>query len=107
ERGRRRGVARGRGPAGRARLLRVRLRGRGAPDLHAPRQHPPDARRHRVAVRARARRPAARAQVTALTRESLLAVLADGREHSGEDLARTFGVSRAAVWKQIGKLADW
>jgi len=45
--------------------------------------------------------------VTALTRESLLAVLADGREHSGEDLARTFGVSRAAVWKQIGKLADW
>lgn len=37
----------------------------------------------------------------------LLEVLADGRAHSGEELARAFGVSRAAVWKQMAKLADW
>ena len=39
--------------------------------------------------------------------EQLLAALADGQAHSGEDLARDFGVTRAAVWKQIAKLADW
>ena len=39
--------------------------------------------------------------------EQLLAALADGQAHSGEDLARAFGVTRAAVWKQIAKLADW
>ncbi len=39
--------------------------------------------------------------------EQLLAALADGQAHSGEDLARVFGVTRAAVWKQIAKLADW
>ncbi len=39
--------------------------------------------------------------------EQLLAALADGHAHSGEDLARAFGVTRAAVWKQIAKLADW
>jgi BirA family biotin operon repressor/biotin-[acetyl-CoA-carboxylase] ligase len=39
--------------------------------------------------------------------ERLLHALADGRTHSGEELARTFGISRAAVWKQIAKLADF
>ncbi|MEO8466752.1 MAG: biotin--[acetyl-CoA-carboxylase] ligase [Gammaproteobacteria bacterium] len=39
--------------------------------------------------------------------EQLLTALADGKPHSGEDLARTFGVTRAAVWKHIPKLADW
>jgi BirA family biotin operon repressor/biotin-[acetyl-CoA-carboxylase] ligase len=42
-----------------------------------------------------------------VTVERLLHALADGRTHSGEELARAFGVSRAAIWKQIGKLADW
>ena len=42
-----------------------------------------------------------------MTAEHLLSALADGRTHSGEELARAFGVSRAAIWKQIGKLADW
>ncbi len=42
-----------------------------------------------------------------MTPERLLVALADGSAHSGEDLARTFGVTRAAVWKQIAKLADW
>jgi BirA family transcriptional regulator, biotin operon repressor / biotin---[acetyl-CoA-carboxylase] ligase len=42
-----------------------------------------------------------------VTAERLLHALADGRTHSGEELARTFGISRAAIWKQVGKLADW
>jgi BirA family transcriptional regulator, biotin operon repressor / biotin---[acetyl-CoA-carboxylase] ligase len=42
-----------------------------------------------------------------VTPERLLVALADGIAHSGEDLAREFGVTRAAVWKQIAKLADW
>jgi BirA family biotin operon repressor/biotin-[acetyl-CoA-carboxylase] ligase len=42
-----------------------------------------------------------------VTIERLLHALADGRTHSGEELARTFGVTRAAIWKQVGKLADW
>jgi BirA family transcriptional regulator, biotin operon repressor / biotin---[acetyl-CoA-carboxylase] ligase len=37
----------------------------------------------------------------------LLRALADGRVHSGEELARAFRVTRAAVWKSIPKLADW
>ncbi len=36
--------------------------------------------------------------------QALLRVLADGRTHSGAALARQFGVTRAAVWKQIAKL---
>lgn len=36
----------------------------------------------------------------------LLETLADGRFHSGEALARAVGVTRSAVWKQIGRLAD-
>jgi BirA family biotin operon repressor/biotin-[acetyl-CoA-carboxylase] ligase len=42
-----------------------------------------------------------------VTPERLLRALADGDAHSGEDLARHFGVTRAAVWKQVGKLAEW
>jgi BirA family biotin operon repressor/biotin-[acetyl-CoA-carboxylase] ligase len=42
-----------------------------------------------------------------VTVERLLHALADGRTHSGEELARAFGITRAAIWKQIGKLADW
>lgn len=34
----------------------------------------------------------------------LLGFLADGRFHSGEELAQTLGVSRAAVWKRLKKL---
>jgi BirA family biotin operon repressor/biotin-[acetyl-CoA-carboxylase] ligase len=39
--------------------------------------------------------------------ERLLAVLADGQAHSGEEIARAFGVTRAAIWKQVAKLANW
>lgn len=39
--------------------------------------------------------------------ERLLHALADGRTHSGEELARSFGVTRAAIWKQVAKLADF
>jgi BirA family biotin operon repressor/biotin-[acetyl-CoA-carboxylase] ligase len=35
----------------------------------------------------------------------VLACLADGRLHSGVDLARVLGVTRAAVWKRIASLA--
>src|SRR5690554_2571501 len=35
----------------------------------------------------------------------LIAVLSDGDFHSGEDLGRLLGVSRAAVWKQLQKLS--
>lgn len=40
-------------------------------------------------------------------RASLLRLLADGREHSGEELAEKLQVTRAAVWKQIQTLSDW
>ncbi len=39
--------------------------------------------------------------------EALLSVLADGRCHSGEALAQQFGVTRAAIWKQVAKLERW
>lgn len=39
--------------------------------------------------------------------ERLLHALADGCTHSGEELAHRFGVTRAAVWKQVAKLADF
>ncbi len=45
------------------------------------------------APRARAARPA-----------QVVAALADGRWHAGTALAARFGISRTAVWKQIGKL---
>jgi BirA family biotin operon repressor/biotin-[acetyl-CoA-carboxylase] ligase len=35
-----------------------------------------------------------------------LRLLADGARHSGEQLARTLGLSRAAVWKQIRRAQD-
>ena len=41
-----------------------------------------------------------------MTVERLLHALADGRTHSGEELALEFGVTRAAIWKQVAKLAD-
>ena len=37
--------------------------------------------------------------------ETLIAVLADGRFHSGETLAASAGVTRGAIWKQVAKLA--
>jgi BirA family biotin operon repressor/biotin-[acetyl-CoA-carboxylase] ligase len=37
-------------------------------------------------------------------RRKLLALLADGKFYSGEDLARQLRVTRSAVWKLIGKL---
>jgi BirA family biotin operon repressor/biotin-[acetyl-CoA-carboxylase] ligase len=37
----------------------------------------------------------------------LLRVLADGAIHSGEAIAREFGITRTAVAKQVGKLAEW
>lgn len=40
-----------------------------------------------------------------MTAEDLLRVLADGEPHSGEQLARRFGVTRAAVAKHAAKLA--
>lgn len=40
-------------------------------------------------------------------RGELLRLMADGRRHSGEELAKTLGLTRAAVWKQLRQLADW
>jgi BirA family biotin operon repressor/biotin-[acetyl-CoA-carboxylase] ligase len=40
-------------------------------------------------------------------RLELLRLLADGREHSGEALATSLAVSRAAVWKQVRQLSSW
>jgi BirA family biotin operon repressor/biotin-[acetyl-CoA-carboxylase] ligase len=37
----------------------------------------------------------------------VLRILADGGRHSGEQLAKELGVTRAAVWKQIAKLEAW
>lgn len=34
----------------------------------------------------------------------LLQLLADGREHSGQELANILGVSRTSIWKQLAKL---
>ena len=42
-----------------------------------------------------------------MTPEALLHALKDGNPRSGEELARAFGVTRAAVWKHVAKLADW
>ncbi len=39
------------------------------------------------------------------TRHHLIRLLADGHFHSGEALAQRFGVSRAAVWKQVQGLS--
>jgi BirA family biotin operon repressor/biotin-[acetyl-CoA-carboxylase] ligase len=42
-----------------------------------------------------------------VTPERLLHALADGKTHSGEELARSFGITRAAIWKQVAKLEHW
>ncbi|HLV77071.1 MAG TPA: biotin--[acetyl-CoA-carboxylase] ligase [Marinobacter sp.] len=39
-----------------------------------------------------------------MTSNKLLTLLSDGAVHSGESLAKTLGVSRTAVWKQVRKL---
>lgn len=36
--------------------------------------------------------------------QALIAILADGKFHSGEDIGAKLGISRAAVWKQLQKL---
>jgi BirA family biotin operon repressor/biotin-[acetyl-CoA-carboxylase] ligase len=36
--------------------------------------------------------------------EKLLRVLSDGEFHSGEELGRLLGISRAAIWKQVHKI---
>lgn len=41
-----------------------------------------------------------------VTPQNLLQVLADGKYHSGSDLGKLFGVSRAAVWKVIRKIEN-
>ena len=38
--------------------------------------------------------------------EALLQILADGRFHSGEEIARLLGCSRSAVWKRIAALRE-
>ncbi|QIB66180.1 bifunctional biotin--[acetyl-CoA-carboxylase] ligase/biotin operon repressor BirA [Kineobactrum salinum] len=40
-----------------------------------------------------------------MTRTTLVPMLADGEFHSGQALARTLGVSRTAIWKQLNRLA--
>ena len=84
------------------------VRRRRCSDLHASRQHQAHARTAPSRGSDAARGPlAAPRQVARVTAERLLRALADGEPHSGEDLARAFGVTRAAVWKQVGKLAQW
>src|SRR5688572_16283254 len=108
ERGSRRGAVRGRHGAARAgRPVPLGVRHDDAAHLRAPRQHRAHARRDRVAVREPGRSLAAARPVAKVTAERLLHALADGRTHSGEALAREFGITRAAIWKQVGKLADW
>ncbi len=41
------------------------------------------------------------------TRHQIIYQLADGRFHSGEELAHMCGISRAAVWKHIQALKEW
>lgn len=38
--------------------------------------------------------------------DQLLRILADGKFHSGDELGEALGVSRAAVWKQVGRLIE-
>ena len=40
------------------------------------------------------------------TKLKLIQFLADGEFHSGSELAKSLGVSRSAVWKQIAGFAD-
>ncbi len=41
-----------------------------------------------------------------MTKIDVLKLLADGEFHSGQELADFLGVSRTAVWKQLGKFSD-
>jgi len=40
------------------------------------------------------------------TKQRLVRLLVDGRFHSGQELARLLGISRAAVWKQLRSFPD-
>lgn len=40
-------------------------------------------------------------------REAVVRCLADGRIHSGREVAARLGVSRSAVWKHIRRLGEW
>lgn len=42
-----------------------------------------------------------------LTTPDLIAALADGRFHTGDELGQQFGVTRAAIWKAARKLAEF
>ncbi len=42
-----------------------------------------------------------------LSSQALIAALADGRFHTGDELGAQFGVSKAAVWKAIRKLDEF
>jgi BirA family biotin operon repressor/biotin-[acetyl-CoA-carboxylase] ligase len=42
-----------------------------------------------------------------LSTPALIAALADGRFHTGDELGAQFGVSKAAIWKAVRKLADF
>jgi BirA family biotin operon repressor/biotin-[acetyl-CoA-carboxylase] ligase len=46
------------------------------------------------------------AEIAMVTRYQLLRHMADGRFHSGEELAQNLGVSRAAVWKHLKSLRE-
>jgi len=39
--------------------------------------------------------------------QKLVRLLADGKFHSGQDLAENIGISRTAIWKLIAKLQTW
>lgn len=41
-----------------------------------------------------------------LSTPALVAALADGRFHTGEELGQSFGVSKAAIWKALKKLGE-
>ena len=41
-----------------------------------------------------------------LTLPALIAALADGSFHTGDELGARFGVSKAAVWKAIRKVGE-
>jgi BirA family biotin operon repressor/biotin-[acetyl-CoA-carboxylase] ligase len=42
-----------------------------------------------------------------LSTPDLIAALADGRFHTGDELGQHFGVTRAAIWKAVRKLPDF
>ena len=74
--------------------------------LHPSRQHCPHARGSRESRSATmAVSIANRLGDRLLNRPMLLVLLADGRLHSGEWLAKELGVSRAAVWKGVERCA--